>query len=82
MHDTVSKLHREVARRKIRCIAVPVREIAREHQHMPGGKHLEHVPEVLRTVRLFDRLGCEALTSVDAVAVGPAGEVIFSGGYR
>ncbi len=71
VHHTVPQAGGKVARREVRCIAVPVGKIAREHHHAIGGKHLEHSRKVLGAIWLFDWLGREVDVLEDDLARPP-----------
>src|ERR1051325_10772958 len=59
VHHILSQAGRKVARREIRSIAIPMREITREQQHAIRGKHLQHPVKVFGAIGLFDGLGSE-----------------------
>src|SRR4051812_12537540 len=55
-HDTGAQGGREGAGGEVRRVAVPVREVAGEHQHPAGVEHLQDLPQVRRVRRLLQRL--------------------------
>src|SRR5262249_6105623 len=70
-HDAGPQSGWQRARDELGRIAVPMREIAGEHQHPPRVEHLQHPVEMLRRVRLLDWLRGEQHMLGDDLARRP-----------